>query len=116
MTQGCLFDSAPLPPYRGIGLSREASQDGAVIASGHRQTECDRLQAEYRRAGARGVTDPEMQRRTGLPRHVICARRDELRKAGEVVAAGRRLNPESGVRCVVWVWSGVAREVTPREG
>ena len=88
------------PPFvRGSDTS-EAASDSVADSAGTKRGEV--LEA-LRLAGARGLTDWEIQQRTGGLHQSMTARRRELVLRGLVRDSGRRRATQTGRQAVVWV-------------
>ena len=62
----------------------------AALAKGRasRRSDCERLLSQYRRAGARGLTDAEAAERAGLLASGYWKRCSDLRTAGSIAPTG----------------------------
>jgi hypothetical protein len=85
-------------------------QSAAGLASLNVPSLQDRVAAELRRAGDRGLTDEELfaafiERGEARKESSLRARRVELVNAGQVVDSGRTRKTRCNVEAVVWKWT-----------
>lgn len=74
-------------------------------ASGRAGTQCERILALLRRRRV-PLLRAEIAGNLGMFQSSVCARLDELRAAGAVIVAGKRLNPATGVECDTYRLTG----------
>jgi hypothetical protein len=107
-----LFDApvraseSPPEPRRSLPYQRYSETSRAAAESASRIAETGRriVLTAIRRAGIQGLTDPEIQWRTGLSESTERPRRVELVRDGVVVDSGRARIPRGRNRaCTVWV-------------